>query len=37
MEEQYAWVSNRKVMIPMILLVLSPAIAKIILSIIGIF
>jgi hypothetical protein len=37
MEEQYAWVNNRKVMTALILLVLSPGIAKIILTIIGIF
>jgi len=37
MEDQYAWVRNPRVIVPIILLVLSPAIAKIILSIIGIF
>jgi hypothetical protein len=37
MEDQYAWISNRKVMIPLILLILSPGIAKIILTIIGLF
>jgi len=37
MEDQYGWVMNRKIMVLIILLVFSPAIAKIILSIIGIF
>jgi hypothetical protein len=37
MEDQYPWVRNWKVMLLLVLLVLSPGIAKVIVSIIGIF
>jgi hypothetical protein len=37
MEEQYPWINNWKVMLPIVLLVLSPGIAKVILAIIGAF
>jgi len=37
MEEQYPWVNNPKIMVPIVLLILSPGIAKVILAIVGIF
>jgi len=37
MEDESSWVENRKVLLLCTLLVLSPGIAKVIVSIIGIF